>query len=74
MSDQTFEAMDAAIRKHFADEHPGQFVGDWVMVGQITSIDAQADDSAYRIESPGMAPRAQLGLLQIGANLMDQLE
>lgn len=72
MSDQTFEALTAAVQAHIADEHPGQFVGDWILASQVTSFNARPAAAEYRNDYPPMAPHAVLGLLNIAGNLIDQ--
>lgn len=68
MSD-TAEALDAAIRAHFAEKHEGQLVIGWAVVAATTTEDDESH--AYDTDAPDWQPAHHtLGLFRLGMNLV----
>lgn len=65
----TAEALDAAIRAHWAEKHEGQLVIGWALAVATTTDDDQAND--YDTEAPDWQPAHHtLGLLRLGQHLI----
>lgn len=70
----TADNLDAAIRAHFAEQHPGQLVIGWAVAVATTTEDDQATN--YDTAAPDWQPAHHtLGLLRLGQHLiLDQAE
>lgn len=65
----TAEALDAAIRAHWADKHEGQLVIGWAVVAATTTEDDLSTN--YDTDAPDWQPAHHtLGLLRIGQQLV----
>lgn len=65
MSDETWEGVEQAIKKHIADEHNGAYLTQWVVVAHAVS----AKDPAYSYYKylAHEGPRHEaVGLLSLG--------
>lgn len=65
----TLEQIDAAIREHIADEHPGQLVIGWAIVAATTTDDDGANQ--YDTIAPDCQPAHHtIGLYRLGQVLV----
>jgi hypothetical protein len=67
MSNQTYEALEAALRAHVADVGSGAMLTDWRIVAASVSAEHEMGVTGYtNVVSEHSAPHARLGLALVG--------
>lgn len=61
MSDQTYEAVEAALRAHVADETDGGYLAAWTIAAAAVSV-ADSTETHYVYANHDGAPHEWLGL------------
>lgn len=64
MSDETFDAVEEALRAHMADEHDGALLNHWMIVAHGISA-TTANYSHYQYMNHAGPPHEWLGLLSM---------
>ncbi len=64
MSEETWAAVEEALRAHVADEEPGVYLTDWLAVS-ASAIADDSDSTNYQHVRSDSAPHVLLGLAEI---------
>ncbi|MFL6416777.1 MAG: hypothetical protein ACJ74Y_14030 [Bryobacteraceae bacterium] len=70
MSEETYEAVEEAIRIHMADENEGAFLTQWVVVAHAISATDSASSNYQYMSHKGPA-HEKIGLLSLGMRWVD---
>lgn len=70
MSDETYEALDAALKAHMADERPDALVTGWAAVAAYITDEPDSDHYAV-VKLDGQMNYSTIGLLEVGQRMVD---
>lgn len=82
MSDETYNALDDAIKAHFTSQweeasvgSPTEFVGDWILVSHFGDLEDSGVSTGYIMETSSggnLAPHSVRGLFAEGEIWLDE--